>query len=109
MQQSQKILCCEGATKGIARKTCDRSSWCGSKSGSSVSQQGIVVSKFTHLFKGLGCMKGTYHIIVIYLKENAVPFALTILCRVLIAMMSKVQYELQQMEKKKVFSSKGTN
>ena len=59
-----------------------------------LANKAIVVSKFLHLFKGLGCTKGTYHI---YLKENAVPFALTILCRVPIAMMYKVQYELQQM------------
>ena len=66
-----------------------------------LANKAIVVSKFPHLFKGLGCMKGAYHI---QLKENAVPFALTIPRRVPIALMSKVQSELQRMEKKGVIS-----
>ena len=66
-----------------------------------LANKAIVVSKFPHLFKGLGYMKGAYHI---QLKENAVPFALTIPRRVPIALMSKVQSELQRMEKKGVIS-----
>ena len=66
-----------------------------------LANKAIVVSKFPHLFKGLGCMKGAYHI---QLKENAVPFVLTIPHRVPIALMSKVQSELQHMEKKGVIS-----
>ena len=66
-----------------------------------LANKAIVVSKFPHLFKGLGCMKGAYHI---QLKENAVPFALTIPRRVPIALMSKVQSELQRMEKIGVIS-----
>ena len=49
----------------------------------------------------LGCMRGAYQI---QHKDHAVPFALTVPCRVPIALMSKVQSELQRMEKKGVIS-----
>ena len=62
-----------------------------------LTNKATVVSKFPHLFNGLGRIKGAYHI---PLKENAVPFALTVPCRVPIALMAKVQSELQQMEQK---------
>ena len=60
-----------------------------------------VKAKFPQLFHGLGCMRGAYQI---QLKDHAVPFALTVPCRVPIALMSKVQSELQRMEKKGVIS-----
>ena len=66
-----------------------------------LTNKATVVSKFPHLFNGLVCMKGAYHI---PLKENAVPFALTVPCRVPIALMPKVQSELQRMEQKGVIS-----
>ena len=60
-----------------------------------------VKGKFPQLFHGLGCMRGAYQI---QLKDHAVPFALTVPRRVPIALMSKVQSELQHMEKKGVIS-----
>ena len=60
-----------------------------------------VSARFPKLFHGLGRMRGAYQI---QLKDHAVPFALTVPRRVPIALMSKVQSELQRMEKKGVFS-----
>jgi len=56
----------------------------------------VVVSKFPHIFKGLGRMTGAYHI---YLKDDAAPFALTAPRRVAIPLMPKVKSELECMER----------
>ena len=56
----------------------------------------VVVSKFPHIFKGLGCMTGAYHI---RLRDDATPYALTVPRRVAIPLMPKVKSELERMEK----------
>ena len=66
-----------------------------------LSSKTVVVSKFPHLFTGLGCMKGAYHI---DLRPDATPFALTVPRRVAIPLMEKVKTELQRMEKMGVIS-----
>ena len=60
-----------------------------------------VTAKFPQLFHGLGLMSGAYQI---QLKDNAVPFSLCVPRRVPIALMSKVQSELQRMEQTGVIS-----
>ena len=59
------------------------------------------MAKFPQLFHGLGCMTGAYQI---QLKDNAVPFSLCVPRRVPIALIPKVQSELQRMEQKGVIS-----
>ena len=56
----------------------------------------VVVSKFPHIFKGLGRMTGAYYIC---LKDDATPFALTAPRRVAIPLMPKVKSELERMER----------
>ena len=48
----------------------------------------VVVSKFPHIFKGLGHMTGAYHIC---LKDDATPYALNAPRRVAIPLMPKVK------------------
>ena len=66
-----------------------------------LSSKTVVVSKFPHLFTGLGCMKGAYHI---DLRPDTTPFALTVPRRVAIPLIEKVKAELQRMEKMGVIS-----
>ena len=55
----------------------------------------VVVSKFPHIFKGLGRMTGAYHI---RLRDDATPYALTVPRRVAIPLMPKVKSELERLE-----------
>ena len=66
-----------------------------------LSSKTVFVSKFPHLFTGLGCMKGAYHI---DLRPDATLFALTVPHRVAIPLMEKVKTELQRMEKMGIIS-----
>ena len=66
-----------------------------------LAHKATVVSKFPHLFKGLGRMTGAYHI---DLKQDATPFALTVPRRVAIPLMPKVKSELERMERIGVIS-----
>ena len=55
-----------------------------------------VVAHYFHLFKGLGCLQGAYHI---KLKGDARPSALTTPWRVVILLISKMKAELGRIEK----------
>ena len=54
-----------------------------------------LIAKYPELFKGLGTLKGEYHI---KLKQGAKPFALPTPRRVALPLLPKVQAELQRME-----------
>ena len=53
----------------------------------------VVVSKFPHIFKGLGHMTGAYHIC---LKDDATPYALNAPRRVAIPLMPKVKTQARK-------------
>ena len=66
-----------------------------------VSTSDSIISRYSHLFKGLGCLQGTHRI---KLKEDAKLFALSTPRRISIPLRKKVKSELERMEKLGVIS-----
>ena len=60
-----------------------------------------VKSKYPNLFRELGEMSGEYHVT---LKEGAKPYALSVPRRVPIPLLPQVKQELENMEKRALFS-----